>query len=314
MQSLHEVAECYNVSIFDALDLYYIFGYEKLGEHIDKDMSKLRKVYSKAQLPYLKAEATGESESVLVSSSQDLMKCKDGPKVYYLAKSLSYFADSDNSGFKPDKAKLSLCANIAYNLLKAGETFQTVLLLPAGVLSEFTQDIDISEFTKCYSLIVETKKENTLDFLKNIGEKDVEGIGEKITEYMSKSVRYEKKQEQIKTANTVGKIAGKTVWRFLARKITLALAPYASIGSVIIAGIAAFDLLVFILGLVFAWNVTWFAGILGTICALYLIWGWWIEGLEHPVRWLLCTFVGSGCTIVALVAVIINAVKTVAGG
>lgn len=314
MQSLREIAEVYNVSIFDALDLYYIFGYEKLGEHIDKDMGKLRKAYSKAQLPYLKVEATGESESVLVSSAQDLVKCKDGPKVYYLAKSLSYFANVDSSGFKPDKSKLSLSANIAYNLLKAGETFQTILLLPAGVLSEFTQDIDIDEFMKCYSLIVETKKENTLDFLQNIGKKDVEGIGEKITEYMSKSVRYEKKQEQVKTAKTVGVIAGKTIYRFLARKIILLLTPFAAIGTYVAAGIAAFDLVSFILGLIFAWNITWFVGILGTICALYVIWGWWIEGLSHPVRWLLCAFVGSGCTIVALVAVIVNAVKAVAGG
>lgn len=313
MTSLQDICEVCNTSVFDALDLYYTFGFEKFPEP-EEALRALRKCYKKSQLPYLKMESTGESENVLVSSAQELLKCKDGPKSYYIAYSLSQFVGIEEfGGEKPAKDKLSLTAIIAYNFLKAGETFQTLLLMPVAVLEEVTSDISCKDFVKYYCLIVDKKGTDTLKFMEELAKNDTTGLADIISDKMSKSVLHEKKQEKQETAKTVGKIVGKSVWSIIARKVQILLAPWAGIVTAIVAGVAAADAVFFVVGLIGAWTWTWFFAAIGVVGALYLIYGYWVGACAHPLRWLISFWLGTPATVIALALFLVNVGKALAG-
>lgn len=312
MDSLREICEEYNVTIFDALDLYYMFGYDWLPDN-NKALCELRKVYKKAQLPYLKMEATGEPESVLVSSAQELLGYKDGPKEYYISYSLSHFVNIEELCESPVKDKLALTASIAYHLLSMGETYQTITLMPVSVFESFTDKMTCQEFLSYYSLIVHTKQEKTVDFMEACANRDVSGVEINVIEYMSHSVRHEKKQENIETAKTVGKIGAKVGYGIGMHFVTKAAAPIAGPVTIIVAVCAGVDLLAVIVGLFCGWSFTWFFGALGAAGLCYVVWSWWVEAVSHPVRTLLCIWTGIPATVICVGCFVVNIVKAIAG-
>ena len=312
MNSLREICDEYNVTLFDALDLYYMYGYEELPD-TDKALSSLRKVYRKAQLPYLKMEATGESESVLVSSAQELLGYKDGPKEYYISYSLSHFVSINPLSESPNKDKLALTASIVYHLLSIGETYQTITLMPEFVFENFTDKMTCQEFLSYYALIVQTKQEKTVDFVEVCANRDVSGVEICVKEYMSHSVRHEKKQENIETAKTVGKIGAKVGYGIGMHFVTKAAAPIAGAVTIVVAVCAGIDLLAVIVGLICGWSFTWFFGVLGAVGLCYVIWSWWIEAVSHPIRTLLCMWTGIPSTVICIGCFVVNIVKAIAG-